>query len=248
MTTALGFLLGRVRSREGQLLALAELNRADFAAESFEEFENKLNQDFALLRQDLFQDSAVAKIFWRRYDYHNLKFLLKEKLTDQNFNRYILPYAKNKLADFDRSLVMRAEDIYAQTQDFCQMDYFIDQEYLRELQTLARKHDRHVQAYAQALSAVFEYKRNYNPETALETLRAKFPGLELPENPDEGAIEKALEDYANQQLFAGRYGCNATTVLCFLQAKENEIKNLKTMYLSRRRELDLQGFLRWSYA
>ena len=245
--TALGFLMGRVRSREGQLLNAAELNRAEIPAESFEELEDKLNKEFAELRQDLFRDSEAAEIFWRRYDCHNLKILLKEKITGQNLGQYILPYAKNSLTDFDFTLVQRAEEVYLKTTDFCRMDYFIDQEYLRGLETLAQKHDRHVRAYVRALSAIAEYKRGYNSETAAETLRAKFPGVELPENPDDGAVEKALEDYANQQLFAGRYNCGVTAVLCFLQAKENEIKNLKTRYLSRSRELDLQNYLRYSY-
>ena len=245
--TSLGFLLGRTCCREGQLLSAAEWNK-DFAAETFEQLEDKLNQDFAELRRDLFKDTALTDIFWSRYDNHNLKILLKEKLTEQNFDHYLLPYAKDVLTDFDPELVRRALEVYEKTKDFCRMDYFLDTEYFRGLQELAKKYDKYVRAHVRALAAAAEYKYAYGSETAPQKLRAEFPGLELPENADEGAVEKALEDFANRQLFAGRYGGGITRVLCFLQAKENEMKNLKTMYLSRKRELkNLRNYLRYSY-
>jgi vacuolar-type H+-ATPase subunit C/Vma6 len=169
-------------------------------------------------------------------------------LTEQSFDHYLLPLGKDSLADFDQTLVRRALEIYEKTADFCQMDYLLDQEYLRALQALAQKQDRHARAYARAQAAIAEYKYTYDPADAAETLRRKFPGLELPETLDEGAVEKALEDYASKQLFAGRYGCGAAAILAFVQAKENEIKNLKILYLSRSRALpELQNYLRYSY-
>ncbi|MDR1323901.1 MAG: V-type ATPase subunit [Candidatus Margulisbacteria bacterium] len=247
--TGLGFLLGRVRSREARLLTAAELGKTVVAAaETFEQLEDRLNQELVDLRRALFQDTDLADICWLKYDFHNLKILLKEKLTEQSLDHYLLPLGKNSLADFDQTLTRRAAEIYEKTTDFCQMDYFVDQEYLRTLQTLAQKQDRHIQAYARAQAAVAEYKYNYDPETAAETLRQKFPGIEMPETFDEGAVEKALEDYANKQLFAGRYGCGAAAILAFVQAKENEIKNLKIWYLSHSRALPgLQKYLRYSY-
>ena len=247
--TGLGFLLGRVRSREGRLLSAAELGKAEFAeAETFEQLEDRLNQELADLRRELFRDTDVADICWLKYDFHNLKILLKEKLTEQSLDHYLLPLGKDSLADFDQMLVRRATEIYEKTADFCQMDYWVDQEYLRALQALAPKQDRYILAYIRAQAAIAEYKYYYDPAVAVETLRQKFPGIELPETPDEGAVEKALEDYANKQLFAGRYGCGAAAILAFVQAKENEIKNLKILYLSRSRALpDLQNYLRYSY-
>ncbi|MDR1453472.1 MAG: V-type ATPase subunit [Candidatus Margulisbacteria bacterium] len=247
--TGLGFLLGRVRSREGQLLSLAELGKAEFAeTETLEQLENRLNQELADLRRELFRDTAVAEICWLKYDLHNLKILLKEKLIEQNLDHYLLPLGKDKLADFDQTLVRRAVEIYEKTADFCQLDYWLDQEHLRALQALAKKQDRYIQAYIHAQAAIAEYKYHYDPATAAETLRQKFPNIEIPETLDEGAVEKALEDYANKQLFAGRYGCGAAAVLAFVQAKENEIKNIKILYLSRGRALpELQNYLRHTY-
>jgi vacuolar-type H+-ATPase subunit C/Vma6 len=247
--TRRGFLLGRVRSREARLLTAAELGRAEFAgAETFEQLEDRLNQELADLRRALFQETDLADICWLKYDFHNLKILLKEKLTEQSLDHYLLPPGKDNLADFDQTLTRRAAEIYEKTADFCQMDYFVDQEYLRALQALAPKQDRYIQAYIRAQVAIAEYKYNYEPASARETLRRKFPGIEMPETLDEGAVEKALEDYASRQLFAGRYGCGAAAILAFVLAKENEVKNLKIWYLSRSRALpDLQKYLRYAY-
>jgi vacuolar-type H+-ATPase subunit C/Vma6 len=247
--TGLGFLLGRVRSREARLLTAAELGKAEsVTAEAFEQLEDKLNQELADLRRALFQDTDLADICWLKYDFHNLKILLKEKLTEQSLDHYLLPFGKDSLTDFDQTLTRRAVGIFEKTADFCQMDYFVDQEYLRALQALAQKQDRYIQAYIRAQAAIAEYKYNYDPATAAETLCQKFPGIEMPDTLDEGAVEKALEDYANKQLFAGRYGCGAAAILAFVLAKENEIKNLKIWYLSHSRALpDLQKYLRYSY-
>jgi vacuolar-type H+-ATPase subunit C/Vma6 len=244
-----GYLLGRVRSREARLLTAADYAKYDYAAAAtFEELEQKLHYELDELRRDLFWNTDIAELFWKKYDNHNLKILLKEKLTGQDLSAYLLRLGKNTLAEFDRALIEQAAELYARTADFGQMDYFLDQKYFAELKKLAAKFSLPVRRYAQALADIADYKRAFTPENAAETLRAKFPGLKLPEELNEGAVEKALDDYAAGLLFAGRYAFDAAAVFCYLLAKENEIKNLKTMYLSRAKGLaGLTAYLRRSY-
>jgi len=285
--TALGYLLGRTRSKEGRLLTAADwqkfqtadslpdwlsrLQNTDYAAAeqtgTYAEFEKYLHQELAALRKDLFgADQGCAEIFWRKYDWHNLKILLKAKLTAQNLEHYLLPLGKTSLADFDQRLVEKAAEIYAQTQDFCRLDYFLDQEYFEWLRKQAAPFGPVVREYAQALIDAANFKlwysgahKNYayfaggraglfRQDPPEETLRSCFPGIELPAELDDGLIEKALDDYTSRILFRGRYAHTQTALFCFLLAKENEIKNLKTMYLRQSRELPvLQNYLRSAY-
>ncbi|MDR1997648.1 MAG: V-type ATPase subunit [Candidatus Margulisbacteria bacterium] len=285
-----GYLLGRVRSREGRLLTAADwqkyqtaadladwlsrLQNTDYAAAAehagtYEQFEKYLNQELQNLREDLFaQKYPFAELFWQKYDLHNLKILLKEKLTGQDLNRYLLPLGQDSLAAFDRQTVREAEAVYARTLDFCRMDYFLDQTYLRWLSKRSAGLGRAVKAYARAQIDAANFKLWYSGAapgyayfagggvsvsllaqgTPQETLRACFPGITPPEEFNDGAVEKALEDYASRLLFAGRYACDIAAVFCYLLSKENEIKNLKTMYLRQSRQLaGLQSCLRAAY-
>ena len=290
MTTTLGYLLGRVCSQKSNLLTNADwqkfqtakgltdwlprLHNTPYAAaseqaETYEQFEKCLHQELADLRRDLFEgDDVVAEIFWRKYDWHNLKILLKEKLTGQELEYYLLPLGKNTLTDFDQQLLEKALEVYAQTQDFCRLDYFLDQEYFTWLKKKSSKLGAEVKAYVRAQIDAANFKLWYSgaheeysyfaggqvplnfftEDTPEKILPKCFPNIELPKEINEGIIEKVLDDYAVKLLFRKYYSYNLTTIFCFLQAKENEIKNLKTMYLRQSRELPvLQNYLRYTH-
>ena len=281
-----GHLLGRVFSQKNRLLTAADwqkfqsaegladwlsrLQSTDYAAAvehagTYAEFEKYLHQTLAALRQDLFdKKDTIAEIFWQKYDWHNLKILLKEKLTEQNLDKYLLPLGKNTLSAFEPRLIEQAIEIYTQTTDFCQMDYFLDQEYFAWLKKASKRLGAEVKAYVRAQIDIANFKLwgkdfpcfpggdvsldLFAQDTPEETLRKCFPEIDLPREFNDGIVEKVLDDYANKLLCQGHYSDSRTAIFRFLQAKENEVKNLKTMYLSQSRALPaMQTYLRYSY-
>lgn len=168
------FLIGRIRAKESSLLKEADWQRFNEAqgltswlnqlqdtpyseaatANTFEEFETKLNQHLVELKKDLFSEHHFPfdPLLWKKYDFHNFKILLKMKLGHKDLRRYVVPLGelseevleefliKNEKVHLPlkiRRILREAEEIFKKNNDFSEMDIYLDQVYFKEIITKA---------------------------------------------------------------------------------------------------------------
>lgn len=173
------YIVGRLRALETQMIdqnALERLLDAPGASESFRVLNDlplvagSLNeygvQDFSKVLQgaqmevkqlllDMMPYTEVLDFLWYKYDFHNLKVILKAKLSGQDYQevghalstlgtisverwqRHLMEGEKIELADALPKVVRIIEEDYEKNQDITIISSILDQHYLEQLSKIA---------------------------------------------------------------------------------------------------------------
>jgi len=172
------YIVGRVRALETNLMdntALERLLDAKGAAESYralndfhfiadylsdyevQDFQKVLHHSMRGMKDLLISMSPYPKVLnflWYKYDFHNLKLVLKAKITNrgyedvshalmdlgtvslESFEKYLLEGTPVELTKDLNSIVKKAEEAYEKEQNPHVIDIIVDQYYLNELRAI----------------------------------------------------------------------------------------------------------------
>ncbi len=175
------YIVGRLRALDTQMVdqnALDRLMEAPGAAEAFralndlplmagslgehgvQDFSKVLSgamMDTKQLMLDLAPYAEVLDFLWHKYDFHNLKVVLKAKLSGQDYQevghalsplgtisaekweKHLMEGEKVELADALPKVVRLIEEDYEQNEDLTVISSVLDQHYLEELDRIASR-------------------------------------------------------------------------------------------------------------
>lgn len=174
--TRYAYAVGRIRALETKLLAKSDFSRLLDAADleqalrvlvelgypvteetiEYEQVLMAVQEDALILLEHLSEDEALAQLFRRRYDYHNLKVLLKSKHSHQELEQALIDLglmSVEKLAEAVMSgevdalpetlgrAMMAAEAAFSETRAPQELDVGVDQEQYSYMAEVLRQLD-----------------------------------------------------------------------------------------------------------
>jgi len=147
------------KSLEDALKLLSEFGWPEIAAPSMalveEALTNRRSEAFTLVR-DLIQDKQLADVFLVKYDYHNVKTLLKSEATGENpdglaidsgtipWRRLKVMLQEDKFKDMSKNMsgsITEARDVLARTQDPLLLDLILDKAMYADMLEIADSFD-----------------------------------------------------------------------------------------------------------
>ncbi|MFC1517709.1 V-type ATPase subunit [Candidatus Margulisiibacteriota bacterium] len=231
------FLIGRVRSKEKDLLKesdrqrfaeakdlaawLRQLNDTVYSeaagAQTFEEFENKLNRHMLAIKNDLFGNLKYPfePLLWKKYDLHNIKIFLKIRLGYKDLRKYLVPLGeipvdvleayliKNEKVNLPvavMAMLRKAQEIFAKNKDFSKMDTYLDDVYFKELMAEAGKWGEVIEEYFCQQVDQANYKAWWYLKKNERTKLAFIPGGNIKVRFFEISHELSKEQMINKML------------------------------------------------
>lgn len=150
--------LVQAESLERALHILQETRYSDRVTrlERSEDYEVALAEELAFqanVLDELAEDADLKRLLFLKYDYHNVKILVKERLTDRNFSGLAYPFGslfipevkdwidnpmKNPRKNRLQEAIEEARATYQETGDAQMMDFVLDRAYFEELFSLSQ--------------------------------------------------------------------------------------------------------------
>jgi len=151
--------MSSAKSLEDALKLLGEFGWPEVARPTMAAVEeiltNRRSEAFTLVRS-LMQDKQLADIFLIKYDYHNLKTLLKSEVTGENpdgmaidsgvfpWRRLKVMFQEDKLKDMSKNMagsIAEGRDVLARTQDPLLLDLILDKAMYADMLEIADSFD-----------------------------------------------------------------------------------------------------------
>lgn len=262
------YAVGRLRALEARMLDLSQITRMVDAQDlqsafmvlsetAYSEKIDKLSRPFDFeelirlelasvkaLLDDLAPNDPILDVLFKKYDYHNLKVLLKNKFMGISPKEALYGIGTLPLHELEGLEIARqAEEVFSQEQSLMAIEDLIDKEYLRILKLEAQKSGVPLFLdYATVFSISSEIKialRSKEKDPAEMIKAYKYtdfaPALDSFDGPPSlFKLERALDDLLLLKIRKARYFTfGIEPLIGFLHAKEVELKIIRLVLVSK---------------
>jgi vacuolar-type H+-ATPase subunit C/Vma6 len=247
---SVGYLLGCVSSRSGSLFSDEQLQRFALAP-TFADLEQLLIEFYSETKRIL-QAEQVRAFIWHKYDAHNLKIILREKITGKAQRSLLLPLGTIPVKVLLTILEGQKPElgvwhmVYGLPSDELLMAKAIDAFYYQ--QCLAAASEPGLKVLAMSLIDIANIKKGVAQEGEY-LVGGSRPGSAWQVQPKEKDLEQFLDEWLFAQLSAYRYTTTGVMpIVLYFMVLELEMKNIKIQYLSVQKKYpELKKLVRKAY-
>ena len=186
----------------------------------------------------------ILDIIFKKYDYHNLKVVLKSRITGLPPQKALYEVCTLPLHELERlEICKKAELISSQNQDLRAIEDLIDQEYIKILKEAAARHrvplfSEYVKVFSVTASLKIGLRSGkLDKEEALKDYRyTDFAGAldRFTESGNLFVLERELDDLLLRKIEKARYFTfGIEPLIGFLHAKEVELKILRLILVAK---------------